>query len=570
MCSHYIVFFFLDKHEILAYSVDTMYVDTSTLKRGNKTYTRHLLRTSFRENGKVKHKTLLNLSHCSDEEISALKLALKNKGKLASLVSLDDIETQLGKSIGAVWTMLELSKRSGISKALGRSPDAKRALMQVISRVIDQGSRLSAIRFAERHAVCELLGIEKLDEDDLYENLAWLAENQEKIEKKLFEERFGDATPTLFLYDVTSSYLEGDKNALAAYGYNRDKKKGKKQIVIGLLAGPDGLPVAVRVFEGNTVDTKTVAEQVRIMASCFGVTQVTLVGDRGMLKGPQIDALPDDFRYVTAISKPQIRKMLAEGVLQMELFSDDVCEVESDGVRYILRRNPLRREQIEQNRASKLEAVHKLAKKQSQYLAEHPRAKESKALERVVAKIQKLKLDKWVSAEVTDRAVSIATNEAARGDDALLDGCYVVKSDVSTGDADSQTLHDRYCDLEMVERSFRTMKTSHLELRPVFVQKKESTQGHVFVVMLALILQRALEASIAALDVTVEEALEELAAVHLQEIKVGASTTRSIPNPTKLGRNILKAADIKLPTALPAHDANVHTKKKLPSERKNI
>lgn len=554
-----------DNEAILVHS---MYVDTTKTRRGDKVYIRHLLRHSYREGGKVKHKTIANLSNCSNEEITALKLALKNKGNLASLVSMDDIESQLGKSIGAVWAMLELSKRCGISKALGRSPEAKRALMQVISRVIDQGSRLSAVRFAQRHAVCELLEIDKLNEEDLYQNLAWLAENQEEIEKRLFKERFGEATPTLFLYDVTSSYLEGDKNALAAFGYDRDKKKGKKQIVIGLLAGPDGLPVAVRVFEGNTVDTKTVAEQVRILASNFGVEHVTLVGDRGMLKGPQIDALPDDFRYITAISKPQIRKMLSDGVLQMDLFSDDICEVELDSVRYILRRNPLRREEIAENRKSKLERLCSLAKEQSQYLADHPRAIASKSLERVNSRIQKLKLDNWVSAEVTGRAVSIAIDEAARDEVALLDGCYVVKSDVAKGDADSQTLHDRYCDLEMVERSFRTMKTSHLELRPVFVQKKKSTQGHVFVVMLALILQRALESSIASLDITVEEAIGELSAVHLLEIQVGDSTARSIPNPTKLGQQILKAADIKLPTALPGHDANVHTKKKLHTERK--
>ena len=545
-----------------------MYIDTTTSKRGNKVYVRHLLRSSYREDGKVKHTTIANLSSCSDDEIAALKLALKHKGKLSSLASLDDIETSLGKRIGAVWTLNTIAERLGIMKALGNDSPAKLALFQVIARCADQGSRLSAVRFAMSHALCEILGIKKLDEDDLYENLAWLAEHQEEIEKKLFALRFPNTTPTLFLYDVTSSYLEGDCNELATWGYNRDKKKGKKQIVVGLLAGPDGLPVAVRVFEGNTTDTKTVAEQVRILASSFGVKNVTLVGDRGMLKGPQIESLPEDFRYITAITKPQIQKMLSEGTLQYELFTDHVCEVEDDGVRYILRRNPIRAEQIAVSRESKRDSIVIAAEERTKYLTEHPGAKASKALEKVTAKIKKLKADKWLTATEKDRVISIETDEDALSQAALLDGCYVVKSDVPKEDADAQTLHDRYCDLEMVERSFRTMKTSHLEMRPVFVTKKVSTQGHVFVVMLALLLQRELERCWVDMDITVEEGIGELASIHMQEIKLGGATIQNIPNPTKLGKQLLDRAAVTLPTVLPKTTANVHTKKKLPSERK--
>jgi len=545
-----------------------MYVDTTTSKRGDKVYVRHLLRTSFRENGKVKHKTLLNLSICSNEEIAAIKLALKHKGKLASLASLSDIETTLGKSIGAVWAVNVIAKRIGVSKALGSNHDAKLAMLQVIARIIDQGSRLSAVRFAMRHAVCEILGIKQLDEDDLYENLSWLAEHQEEIEKKLFEIRFPSAIPTLFLYDVTSSYLEGDCNELASWGYNRDKKKGKKQIVVGLLTGPDGMPVAIRVFEGNTTDTKTVAEQVRILATSFGVKTVTLVGDRGMLKGPQIELLPDDFRYITAITKPQIQKMLSEGTLQYEFFSDQVCEVEDSCVRYILRRNPMRAEQIAQSRESKLDSIVKTAEERTQYLAEHPRADASKALAKVTAKMRKLKTDKWLCTIEKDRVISVKKDENALSQVALLDGCYVVKSDVPQDAADAQTLHDRYCDLEMVERVFRTMKTTHLEMRPVFVTKKTSTQGHAFVVMLALLLQRELERCWVDMDVTVEEGINELAAIHMQEVKLVDATIQDIPNPTKLGKQLLDKIVVTLPTVFPKVAANVHTKKKLPSERK--
>ena len=279
-----------------------MYLDTSTLKKNGKVFTRHLLRTSFREDGKVKHKTIANVSACSDTEVAAIRLALKHKNNLAAVASIADVQIVLGKRIGAAWVVHVLAERVGIAQALGTDREGKLALLQVLARVIDQGSRLSAVRLAQRHALCELLGIQKLDEDDLYDNLGWLSTQQEAIEQRLFAGRFPETVPTLFLYDVTSAYLEGTCNALAEWGYDRDKKRGKKQIVVGLLAGPDGLPVAVRVFKGNTNDPKTVSDQVKILAERFGVTEVTLVGDRGMLKGPQIAVLPEGFRYITAIT----------------------------------------------------------------------------------------------------------------------------------------------------------------------------------------------------------------------------------------------------------------------------
>jgi hypothetical protein len=160
-----------------------MYVDSAAIKRGDKTYFRHLLRESYREDGKIKHRTVLNLSCCSMAEVNALKLALKHKEKLASLLALDGVESTMGKRIGAVFVLKAVIERLGIAKALGTSRDARLAVFQIIARVIDQGSRLSAVRLAESHALCEILGINKLDEDDLYPNLAWLVEQQEKIEK---------------------------------------------------------------------------------------------------------------------------------------------------------------------------------------------------------------------------------------------------------------------------------------------------------------------------------------------------------------------------------------------------
>lgn len=544
-----------------------MYVDTSTIRTKNKSYTRHLLRSSYRENGKVKHKTIANLSSCSQEEIKAVKLALKHKNDLTVLGSAKSIKTVLGKRIGAVWALNVIAERLGITKALGSHNDGRLALIQVIARIADQGSRLSAVRFAKRHAVCEIVGVDKLNEDDLYENLAWLCRQQEQIEKKLFRFRYRNTVPILFLYDVTSSYLEGMCNELGDWGYGRDKKKGKMQIVVGLLVGPDGLPAAVRVFRGNTNDTQTVSEQIRILAENFKVKEVTLVGDRGMLKGPQIDKLPDDFRYITAITKPQILKMLESSVIQYELFTEHVCEVDYKGVRYILRRNPLRAEQIAATRQAKQEAVEALCRERNKYLAEHGRATVYAALKKVRGKINKLKCSDWLFAIASDRVITIERDENALEQIALLDGCYVIKSDVPKENAEAKILHDRYCDLENVERTFRTMESVHLELRPIFVRKEENTKGHAFVVMLSLLLQRELEACWTDLDITVKEGIDELTSIRMEEIHMEGTSIQNIPRPDMLGKQLLKRAGITLPSMLPTRTTNVHTKKKLPSER---
>jgi hypothetical protein len=259
-------------------------VNKSGGKNGKLIYKSILLRESYRVGKKVKKRTIANLSNCSRQDIEAMKLALKYKDDLSELGSLkDSVDLEEWKSVGAVWAVYQTAKQIGIEKVLGDRWEAKLALWQILARVIDQGSLLSAVRLARFHASCDILGIKRgFDENDLYENLRWLSDRQAEIEDGLFRIRNKDIK--LFLYDVTSSYLEGEKNYYGRYGYNRDKKKGKQQIVIGLLCDGEGEPVAIEVFSGNTNDTKTVASQVQKLAKRFGCDEVTLVGDRGMLK----------------------------------------------------------------------------------------------------------------------------------------------------------------------------------------------------------------------------------------------------------------------------------------------
>jgi hypothetical protein len=269
-----------------------MHVDDQTYQKNGKTYRRALLRNSYRKNGKVHHDTIANLSMCSVEEIEVIKFALKNKKNLTALkIPGEKLQTRQGMSVGAVWLLYQLAKRLGIEKALGRRKEAKQALWMVISAVIGSVSRLSATRLAQSHAACDILRLDGFCEDDLYDALDWLGENQNQIEDRLFKDRYKNKTPNLFLYDVTSSYFEGDKNELADYGLNRDGKKGKKQIVIGLLTDDEGYPVSCEVFRGNTKDTQTFKSQVEKVAKRFSIEKVTFVGDRGMIKSAQISEL---------------------------------------------------------------------------------------------------------------------------------------------------------------------------------------------------------------------------------------------------------------------------------------
>lgn len=548
-----------------------MYIDTSHITRGGKTYTRHLLRESYRAHGKVLHRTIANVSHCSAAEIEAMRLALRHKEDLEHLGTIQDaITLKQGLSFGAVWTVYHVARRLGIDKALGTTREGKLALWQVMARVIDQGSRLSAVRLAMSHAACDVLGVGTFDEDALYENLDWLAEAQAAVEDRLFAQRTKTKPVSLFLYDVTSSYLEGTHNELAAFGYNRDGKKGKLQIVIGLLCDEDGHPVSIEVFPGNTQDPHTVAAQVAKLKERFGVQEITFVGDRGMIKSQQIEDLAKQgFHYITAITKPQIDKLLRTGTFQMELFEQELAEVLTDeGVRYVLRRNPVRAQEVRDNRQAKLATLQALVAKHNHYLTEHPRADAQGALQKLVARATTLRLSDWVELTLEERAVTLTVNASAQQEAAKLDGCYVLKTDLTPQQAKKELVHDRYKDLASVEHAFRTCKTAHLEVRPIFLRLEARTRAHAFVVMLAYQIIRYLASCWNAFDVTVAEGLHALTTLCLVEVaSQHAPSYHCLPTPRAAIAQLLHSADIKLPKAFPLSGTRVSTKKKLPSER---
>jgi transposase len=542
-----------------------------------------LLRNSYRVNGKVRHDTLANLSHCSDNEIDAIKFALKHKQQLKDLNSASEfiaqnVTAKQGLAVGAVWVFAQLAKRLGIKKALGNSRDAKLSLWLVIAALIGQGSRLSAVRLAQRHAACDVLNLNAFTEDDLYDAMDWLASHQHSIEQALFAHRYADnkKPPALFLYDTTSSYLEGTHNELGAFGKSKDNKKGKMQIVIGLLTDDAGWPITVEVFRGNTQDPQTVGDQIQALAERFGVEKVTFVGDRGMIKTGQIEALHGKhFRYITAITKPQIKKLIREEVLSLSLFDTTLCEVtfDEDGecnhpLRYVLRRNPVRARELAAVRESKCAVLQALIAKKNRYLKEHPRAQVDVAKRDVETKAKKLNIEAWTSIVPQGRVLCLKTDDEKRDELAQLDGCYVIKSDVPIEEASAAIIHARYKDLKEVEWAFRTMKTTLLEMRGIYVRKELRTRAHVFLVMLAYVIAYELRRQWTEIDMTIEEGIAELASISTVFVEIAGARCQTIPEPRPHGQKLLQELDITLPDAIPDRNVQICPRKQIKDARR--
>lgn len=526
-----------------------MFIRRIHKKTKNKTYTTVYLTESYRENGKVKHRHISNLSKWSDEMIDSFEKILKGE----KITTIDDLNLSQGKSFGAIQVVSEIAKRLGIKQALGNSEQGKLALFQIAGRIITQGSRnYLANEWANLQSVETVFKTENFNHNDLYKNLNWLSENQNRIEKKIFSHRYKKQTiKNIFLYDVTSSYLEGDKNELAEYGYNRDKKHGKKQIVIGLLTDDYGYPISVEVFKGNTGDTKTVSSQLKKLKENFGVERVVFVGDKGMVKSSQIEEIESDrykWNYLTTITKEQIRTLISEEVIQLDLFAEKIIEVKSeDNTRYILRRNPMRAKDLKNNRQSKIDKIKAFISEQNIYLNEHKRAEPEVALRKINTLISKLKLKKIVAVTEKKRIITATVDKDALNKAEELDGCYVVKTNVPEEDLDTQTAHDRYKDLADVEFAFRTMKTTLEEIRPIYVRKAENTRGHVFVAMLAYMIIKYITDALAGLGYSRKYIFESLDKINYLQYTHEGKVINIVPvNLLECQKEIIKTLNIQL------------------------
>jgi transposase len=523
------------------------------IKKGkNKIYTSVVLMKNIREGKKIKHIIIANLSKFPKDLLTKFEGVLKGN----IITDLSDLKHKMGKTFGGIFVIKKIADRLGLTKALGHNHQATLALVQVCGRILTQSSRLYlAKEWSKLQAIEEVFGISTFSEDDLYANLDWLCQNQKEIEKELYQNRCkGKKVNQIFLYDVTSSYFEGTENELAKYGYNRDGKKGKKQIVAGLICDQDGYPISVEVFDGNTSDTQTVGNQLLKLKEVFGVDQAIFVGDKGMIKSHQIEEITSTeygWDYITSITKPQIEKLLQAGVFQMSFFDDKLMEVQDGDIRYVLRRNPIRVNEIDKNRKDKIQKIKNEINTLNLYLQDHPKAKVETAMKKLGAKISKLKISLVFQITNQGRTINYNIDQAGLEELGRLDGCYVIKTEVKKGELSAQLVHDRYKDLAMVEFAFRTIKTTLEEIRPIYVRKEERTRGHVFVCMLGYLIIKYITDATQQLEYTRKFIFECLDKIQYIEYDFSGKKIKTLPSDMdEHFLKILESLNIKLPKYL--------------------
>jgi hypothetical protein len=423
----------------------------------------------------------------------------------------------------------------------------------IIATVCEPCSKQAVVAWAKNHAVEEVLGLEESALRDVYKACVWLAKNQTKIENKLFKLR-DCKSGQFYLYDTTSSYFEGKKNKLAAFGYNRDRKRGKLQVVNGMVTDEEGFPITIQAFPGNTADADAFTSQTVDIAQRFKISKVAIVGDRGAIKSDQVaylKASKPKLYHVTALTKPQIRKLLEEGVLQLGLFDKEVQEVEHDGERLIVRRNPIRAQEAATDRMSRINTAAKRIQLRADKLKSSKRANPQKAYDYAIIQRHQLKVEGFVNVNLCNRELSVTVDHDAIKEAESLDGCYVIRTDVPDSKATSQQVHDRYKDLKFVEWAWKKMKTGYLEVRPIYLQKEEITRGHIFLKMLSYYLLRHFWQAVKDLPNLgrpVEEALQFLGGIHMTRVMIKDVTFEMVPEHLSEEQTaVLSALDIRLP-----------------------
>jgi len=455
-----------------------------------------LLRESYREDGKIKKRTLLNLTDWPTELVEGFRTLLK--GGKASPVGEEAIIVRRSLPHGHVAAALGALRKIGLDRVLGPVGNRCRDLVMamVVMRLLSPASKLATARMLDAATAStslgEVLELGDVDENELYTALDWLGERQEHVEKALARKHLHDGT--LVLYDVSSSYVEGRCCELAKRGYNRDGKKGKLQIVYGLLCAPDGCPVAVEVFEGNAADPNTLGAQIDKLKQRFGLKHVVLVGDRGMITQARIDEelRPAGLDWITALRAPDIQALAARGSLQLSLFDDrDMASITSPdfpGERLIVCRNPdlakLRTHKREELLAATERDLGKIAAAVGRQRG--PLRGEAEIGVRVGKAINRHKMAKHFHLTIGETNFSFRRKHDAIVAEAALDGVYVVRATVPAVDLDDAATVGAYKSLAQVERAFRCLKTIDLHVRPIHHWNADRVRAHVFLCMLGL------------------------------------------------------------------------------------
>lgn len=472
-----------------------IHVATTRRKYKDKVYTTTLLRRTYREEGKVKHQTLGNISHLPDSVIELIRRALKGE----SFVAVEDsFECVRSLPHGHVAAVLGTLRKIGLERVLERErcPERDRALAMIAARVIDPRSKLATVRgLCEETAFSSLgqvLELGEISENELYAAMDWLLARQGSIEKRLAKRHLKEQT--LVLYDITSSYFEGRSCPLARLGHSRDGKKGWLQIVFGLLCNGDGCPVAVEVFEGNTADPQTVAAQVEKLRTRFGLERVVLVGDRGMLTSARLreDLEPHPgLRWVTALRSSSIQRLVRTGQVDRSLFDEtDLAEITSPefpGERLIVCYNPLLADERARKREELLEATEKRLQKivEATQREKRPLRGKEKISLRVGKVANTYKVEKHFGFEITETSFRYWRKKENIEEEAALDGLYVIRTNVEAEAMDAEQTVLTYKRLSTIERAFRSFKSVDLKVRPIFHRTEDRVKAHIFLCMLA-------------------------------------------------------------------------------------
>ena len=466
-----------------------------------------LLRESYREAGKVKNRTLANLSAWPEAKVDALTRVLKGQPPPAAGL---DGAFEITRSLphGHVAAVLGTARQLGLDELINPVPSRQRDLVTAMAaaQVIAPDSKLAIARGLREETAASSLGevlhLGACDEDDLYAAMDYLAARQEQIQDALAARHL--AGGTLVLYDVSSAAFEGRTCPLGAIGHPKDGVRGRLQIVYGLLTSKDGIPVAIEVFNGNTGDPTTVASQVEKLKDRFGLTKVVLVGDRGMLTAARLreDVAPAGLDWITALRAPQVKKLVRDGDLQLTLFDvQDLAEITSPdfpGERLVACMNPFLEAERARKRESLLTATEtdlaKIAAARAR--ARRPLRGNDKIAVRADRVLSRRKVAKHFTVEITDDSIRYARDQDSIAAEAKLDGIYVVRTSVGPGDLDSGEVVSSYKALAQVERAFRAFNTD-LDIRPIRHRTEDRVRAHVFLRMLSYYLSWHMQARLA-------------------------------------------------------------------------
>ena len=473
-------------------------VHLTTIRRTyqGKEYVSHLLRRSYREGDRVKSQTVGNLTALPPAAIEAVRAILRGE----SVGALDQaLEIERSLPHGHVLAVLGQLRRLGLDQLLAARPQRERELSvaMIASRILEPCSKLATVRSFATSTLAANLGVEDADEDELYAAMDWLLERQPVVEAALAKRHLVEGG--LVLYDLTSVYLEGSQCELALRGYSRDGKRGLPQIEFGLITDREGRPVAVDVFQGNLADPSTVATQVDKLKNRFGIPEVVLVGDRGMLTSARIEALKEvgGLGWISALRSSQIEALVNSGDLQLGMFDErNLAEISSPkfpGERLVVCKNPA----LAQDRARKREELLVATERELDKVVEAGKAGRLKSKDETGLRVGKLigryKVGKHFKLDISERGFSYQRDLVGIASEAALDGIYVIRSSVAAAKLGAEELVRSYKLLAGVERAFKTMKSVDLQVRPVHHRLADRVRAHIFLCMLAYYVRWHLE-----------------------------------------------------------------------------